>query len=246
VEKIVYVLMGPVGVASSAVAKSLGNPSVRATVLADLRAAGAKRIQMNAVDPSLGHPFGVTPEEDVQQLSAMISFWVDSAEGSRTTAAIPDAGSSEAHWYGYVVTESEPLPNRTQPVGPDGRVPGFAQLVVLTRPDHLSWGEWRRLWQATHTTVAINTQSTFRFVQNVVFRALSPGAPAYAGVEEENFPAAAATDLHVFFDAVDDEGKLKRHMDAMSASSDRFVDPSAPVSWTTEWIFSDRGSAARL
>ncbi len=35
---------------------------------------------------------------------------------------------------------------------------------------------------------------------------------------------AAATDLHVFFDAVGDDAKLARHMAAMADSCDRFMD----------------------
>jgi hypothetical protein len=119
-------------------------------------------------------------------------------------------------------------------------VPGFAQLVALGRPSHLSWGEWRRIWQGGHTSVAIHTQSSFRYVQNVVFRAVTVGAPAYAAIVEECFPIEAATDLHVFFDAVGDDARLARHMAAMSESCDRFMAGVAPVSWTSEWLFPAR------
>ncbi len=153
-------------------------------------------------------------------------------------AALPDPGES-LRWHGYLVTEAEPLRNTTTPTGRDGRVPGFAQLVTLIRPEGLSWGEWRRLWQGAHTPVAIGTQSTFRYVQNVVFRALAAGAPPYAAIVEECFPAEAATDLHVFFDAVGDDARLARHMAAMSESCDRFMDGAAPVAWTAEYLFDD-------
>jgi hypothetical protein len=116
-------------------------------------------------------------------------------------------------------------------------VPGFAQLVGLTRPARLSWAEWRRIWQGGHTSVAINTQSTFRYVQNVVFRAVTAGAPGLAAIVEECFPIEAARDLHVFFDAVGDDARLARHMAAMSESCDRFMDGADPVAWTTEWLF---------
>ena len=123
--------------------------------------------------------------------------------------------------------------------GPDGRVRGFAQLVPLRVPAGLRWGEWRRRWQGNHTSVALGTQSTFRYVQNVVLRPLTPGAPGYAGIVEECFPLAAASDLHVFFDAVGDDPRLARHMAAMSESCDRFMDGVAPVSWTAEYLFPD-------
>jgi hypothetical protein len=110
-------------------------------------------------------------------------------------------------------------------------------MVALTKPAHLSWGEWRRIWQGSHTSVAINTQSSFRYVQNLVLRPLTAGAPPYAAIVEECFPIEAARDLHVFFDAVGDEARLARHMSAMAESCDRFMDGSAPVAWTTEWQF---------
>ena len=50
---------------------------------------------------------------------------------------------------------------------------------------------------------------------------------------------AAATDLHVFFDAVGDDAKLARRMAAMSDSCDRFMDGVAPVAWTAEYLFED-------
>lgn len=207
--------------------------------LAALRAAGGRRIQVNTVDPALGHPFGVDPEPDAPQLGAVVSAWVDAAEGTKVGGALPSPSTAGATWHGYLVTESEPRPNTAHPPGPDGRVPGFAQIVPISVPEELSWAEWRRRWQGSHTSVALATQSTFRYVQNVIFRPLTAGAPRYAAVVEECFPLEAATDLHVFFDAVGDQAKLARHMQAMSDSLDRFMDGTSPVAWTIEYQFAD-------
>jgi hypothetical protein len=231
-EKLAYLLLGPPGAVQPDVAATL-----RERVVPAMKAAGAYSVQVNVTDSSLGHPFGVEPEEDSQQILAAVFAWVDAAEQSKVGAALPDAGPSGAEWHGWLVCESEPIPNRAHQAGPDGRVAGFAQLVALSRPDHLSWGEWRRAWQGGHTSVAINTQSTFRYVQNVIFRPLTAGAPPFVAVVEECFPIEAITDLHVFFDSVGDDAKLSRHMAAMSESCDRFMDGVAPVSWTSEWVY---------
>ena len=230
-----YLLLGPAGTVHPDVAGALRQRTVPA--LFDM---GARTVQVNVTDSGLGHPFGVAPEPGSEEILAAVSAWVDSAEGSRVGSALPDPGSSGAAWHGWLVCESEPIRNVAHPPGPDGRVPGFAQLVGLTRPARLSWAEWRRIWQGTHTSVAINTQSTFRYVQNVVFRALTPDAPAYAAIVEECFPIEATTDLHVFFDAVGDDARLARHMAAMSESCDRFMDGADPVSWTAGWMFPAR------
>jgi hypothetical protein len=233
VEKVIYLLLD-------------GDPEVglalRTSTVPALRAAGGRRIQVNVVDPAIGPPFGVAPEPGAITLTAAVSVWVNTAEEARRRldGALSASGSGGA-WWGYLVTEAEPLPNTTAAPGSDGRVPGFAQVVPLTVPEGLSWGEWRRRWQGSHTSVALSTQSTIRYVQNVIFRALTPGAPPYAGVVEECFPMEAAGDLHVFFDAVGDEARLARHLAAMSESCDRFMDGVAPVAWTAEYLFADEG-----
>jgi hypothetical protein len=237
-EKLVYLLLGSADPVPADLSAAL-----RARTVPALLGQGAHLVQVNVTDPALGHPFGVDPEPDSTQILAAVSIWVDTAEGTRAGSVLPDPGANGAQWHGWVVCESEPRPNRDHPPGPDGRVAGFAQLVGLTRPDRLGWGEWRRIWQGAHTPVAVNTQSTFRYVQNVVFRALTAGAPPFAAVVEECFPIEAASDLHVFFDAVGDDARLSRHMAAMSESCDRFMDGADPVAWTTEWVF--RGQPSR-
>lgn len=230
-EKLVYMLIGQPSAADPDLAPDL----CRSTVPAMLRL-GGRSVQVNVTDPVLGHPFGVEPAPGADHIVAAVSAWVDSAEGSRVASALPVAPAG-SRWHGWLVCEAEPRPNRTQRPDADGRVPGFAQMMALIRPERMPWGEWRSLWQGRHTAVAVNTQAVFRYVQNIVFRPLTPGAPPYAAIGEECFPAAAATDLHVFFDAVGDDARLARHMAAMSESCDRFMDGSAPVSWTTEWVF---------
>jgi hypothetical protein len=217
-----------------------GDPAVgralRGPTVAAVRAAGGKRIQVNVVDAAIGPPFGVAPDLAVTQLTAALSAWLpENAAG--LGPALPPAGERGA-WYGYVVTEAEPRPNTTVAPGPNGRVPGFAQLVLLRVPDGMGPDEWRERWES-HTPIALATQSTFRYVQNVIVRALTDGAPDYVAVMEECFPMAAATDLQAFFDAVGDEAKLARRMAAMSDSCDRFMDGAAPVAWTAEYLFAE-------
>jgi hypothetical protein len=231
-EKVVYLLMGPSGAGRGGLAEALRGP-----VAGALKKAGARSIQVNVADAHIGTPFAAPPDPELPVLDAAVSMWVDTAEGSRTGAELPPVG--EARWYGYLVCEAEPLPNTTRPPGAGGRVPGFAQLVALTKPDRLTWSEWRRAWQGAHTSVAINTQSSFRYVQNVVLRPLTSGAPRFAAVVEECFPIEAARDLNVFFDAVGDDAKRDRHMAAMSESCDRFMDDVTAIAWTAEYLIPD-------
>ena len=231
VEKVVYLLMGPSGGPGLV-------DSLRGAAVTRLRALGARGIQLNVTTPGMASPFAPPPGDGLPALEAAVSMWVDAAEGSDLAAALPEAGDG-AGWHGYLVCESEPLGNTAHPPDPDGRVPGFAQLVPLVRPDRLTWAEWREAWQGQHTSVAIGTQSSFRYVQNVVVRSLTSGAPGLAAVVEECFPIEAASDLHVFFDAIGDEAKLARNMTAMSQSCDRFMDGLPGIAWTTEYLIPD-------
>ncbi|MBB0994709.1 hypothetical protein G6015_10640, partial [Dietzia sp. SLG510A3-40A3] len=75
-----------------------------------------------------------------------------------------------------------------------------------------------------HTQVAIDTQSTTAYTQHVVVRALTADAPVIDGIVEEVFPIEAATDLGVFFDARGDDARMAANIEAMTASTGRFLD----------------------
>ena len=122
----------------------------------------------------------------------------------------------------WSVTASEPLPAPAP--GPDGRCAGMANIAFLRRPGRIGREEWLRVWLEEHTRVAIDTQSTTSYTQHVVVRALTPDAPRIDGIVEEVFPAEAATDLGVFFDARGDDERMTANMRAMTASTARFLD----------------------
>ena len=79
-------------------------------------------------------------------------------------------------------------------------------------------------WHSHHTRVAIETQSNFEYVQNLVVRPLTEGAPAYDAFVEECFPPEAMTDPGAFFAAVRDASLLKSNHAAMMESCRKFLD----------------------
>ena len=125
---------------------------------------------------------------------------------------------------GYLVTESEPIVNTKHVVADGKRTPGMYQVVLLRKPPRLSYEQWFEIWLGSHTQVAINTQSTFGYRQNVIVRLLTHVVPPYDAIIEEYFPAEAMTDPMVFYNAVGDEAKRKRHEKAMFDSVVRFID----------------------
>jgi hypothetical protein len=136
----------------------------------------------------------------------------------------------------YLVTESEPLPDAS-PAPPGERTRGFANLAFLRRPAALERVTWLSRWQDDHTHVAIETQSTFRYVQDVVVRPLTDGAPPVDGIVEECFPIEALTDLHAFFDAVGDDDRLARNLGRMNDSVSAFgANEAIDVVPTSEYV----------
>ena len=124
-----------------------------------------------------------------------------------------------SHVAAYLVTESVPLTPSATELGQ--RTIGLANVALLRRPARLDRDTWLARWQLDHTTVAIETQATFGYTQNVVWRALTADAPSIDGIVEELFPAEAISDLREFFGASDD-ADLAERMNRMIASTSAF------------------------
>jgi hypothetical protein len=186
-----------------------------------LTQAGAHGVQLNLVDGDV-ESFKFSINNSGLYPDAVLSLWVDSAVHHKPYTAIARELSSRA--AGYLVRSSEPIANTRHVVSEGERTPGFAQVVFLTRPDWLTRESWLHHWHQGHTPVAIETQSTFRYVQNVVIQALTFAAPQIDAIIEEAFPAEALSSMHVFYDAVGDDEKLQRNAQAMAESCARFID----------------------
>lgn len=157
-------------------------------------------------------------------MDAVIQLWLPSAnqpERAATDAIIADAAPRHAAW---LVSESTVIANTRHPTSPGERTSGFSQIVFLGLPPRLSWQGWRDAWQRQHSAVAVDTQSNFEYVQNLVVRPLSYSAPAYVAMVEECFPAAALTDQAVYFDAVGDAARQAENQRLMMESCARFID----------------------
>jgi hypothetical protein len=162
-----------------------------------LVAAGADRVQFNIAD--FGDLAGTI---DNFKLTAtrpapdgLVSFWLSSAFRRAPVERL--LTSLFPRIAGYAVTESTVLRNVDHPSSDGERTWGFSQVTFLQLPPRLSFDEWRRIWFERHTQVAIDTQSTFRYVQDVVVQPLTADAPPFRGIVEECFPPAAMRDLAV-------------------------------------------------
>ncbi|MEQ9395156.1 hypothetical protein [Haliea sp.] len=167
---------------------------------------------------------------------ALLSLWLDDAWRRPDPAVlVPELVARSCAW---LVSEAEPIVNSTQPPGADARVPGFCQVALLQRPPRLDEQSWLGIWKGSHGQVAIDTQATFAYRQNLVVCALDDDAPLLHAIVEENFPDAAMTSKHAFYAAADD-ATLAAHEAAMMESCARFIDfDKIDVVPMSEYLFS--------
>jgi len=196
---------------------------VRGAVAGRLLDAGAHRVHANVADADVAPAAGLRIASTPGAADALVSVWVDSANDALRAPFDLAVSAVAAAWSAYLVTESVPLPE-IAPSAPGERTPGMVQIAFLQRPAGLGTDDWLDVWLNDHTGIALATQDTFLYVQNVVTRVLTPQATPWHAIVEEGFPAAAMTDPHVFFDAVGDDERLARHQREMFASVQRFID----------------------
>jgi EthD domain len=158
------------------------------------------------------------------QMDGFIQLWADSAV-NHLRAPIDQAIAPYAHRYeAWLVSESAVLRNKDVPFEPGQRLPAYNHMAVISVPPRLTWRAWQDRWQNHHTQVAVETQSNFEYLQNLIVRPLTYTAPAYAAFIEESFPAEAAHDEATFLGAVGDTAKLADHRDRLYSSTFSFVD----------------------
>ena len=185
----------------------------------DLRSAlldaGAQRYVVEVDDEQVADAqLRLTTYDD--PVHAVLSVWTEGDPGSVTEALLPRAGTLA----GWVVEERRPLP---PPEVADGvRVDALVNVALLRIPAGMSRETWRERWLDDHTPVAIETQATFGYVQNVVVEPLLPGQGRVDAIVEEFFAMAAATDVHAFYGSGGDEQELARRMSRMLESVGRF------------------------
>jgi len=154
---------------------------------------------------------------------AILTLWLDHAALADRFATMLDDLTSQ--WCRYLVTEAEPLVSqRAHPSAAGGRVHGMCQVVFMKRPEGMDRDAWLSIWKDDHTRVAIETQSTFGYRQNVVVRGTGPGTVPCDAIVEEHFPPGAMESDHAFYDTGGDDALLQARNARMMASCARFID----------------------
>lgn len=200
------------------------NAQLLSELPAALAAAGASNIRINLQDETVEPGVALRQVNTHPQMEAVVQFWVPSAYALFIEGVHQALAKASERYAAWLVAESTIIPNTKYPAVTGQRAGGFSQLAFLGLPPRLTHAEWLGIWQNYHTKVAIETQSNFEYVQNLVLRALTENAPPLAGFVEECFPIEALTDPCAFFDAVGDQTKFDANLAAMMESCGRFID----------------------
>jgi hypothetical protein len=202
VTKLMYVVWG------ADLPGSLKDPTWHAA----LAAAGAGRLQLNLDDDAVAEAMRI-PTFD-QPIRAIISVWL--ADGADPAAVGASVGEVAERHHGWRVDERRPI---DPPEAWDGsRADTLANVAVLRRPSELTHDEWLRRWLVDHTPIAIATQATFGYLQNVVVEPVTAGAPPVSALVEELFPSAAISDMHAFYGSGGDDAELDDRLTRLMAS----------------------------
>lgn len=169
-------------------------------------------------------PKGLRRSTAEPHMEAVISLWVHSVTPycfGGIAETMEQAGERIA---GYAVVESEPLPTPPEAAPLDARGTGFTQIAFIGRKPNVDAETWRSRWLDHHTAVAVETQSTFGYRQNLVVHPLQNTGPSWAAIVEEEFPLEALTDRHAFYATGGDIRELEQRRSRMSASTRTFID----------------------
>ena len=180
-------------------------------------------LRLCVADSAVADAAGRRMESHAPVPEAMLSVWVDDAGQAQLWDGL--IAESVQRFAAYLVAEAEPLIAREAHPGPPGeRQYGMCHVVFMSHPRAMDRDDWFKIWKDSHTQVAIDTQSTFGYRQNVVVRVITEGALCSDAIVEENFPPEAMTSDHAFYATDGDEDVLQKHMSAMMDSCSRFID----------------------
>ncbi|MFO1241276.1 MAG: EthD domain-containing protein [Sphingomonadaceae bacterium] len=208
---------------SGDVGREAFNAGLISALPAALHLAGASHIRLNLRDASVDPGTALIQRWQEPQQDAVLQFWLPSANAIFRAEIDRLIANHCDHFAAWLVAESSIIANRQHPPVSGERTWGWSQASFINFRDDLAHGEAVEIWHSHHTRVAIDTQSNFEYVQNLIVRPLTEGAPTYSAFVEECFPISALTDPQAFFDAVGDRAKFEANLGAMMESCGRFI-----------------------
>lgn len=183
---------------------------------------GARALSVNLADERAAFAQGLRISPESEWIGGTLSLWLDTHLARGPAEEVLQAATAKL--AGYLTLESTPIVNTKHGAPTGERLPGITTVAFLQKPARMTYEAWLDRWQGHHTQVAVETQSTFLYIQNVLVRPLTAAAPPWAAIVEEGFPAEAATDPMVFYDAGGSDEELRKRQKRMMDSCQTFID----------------------
>lgn len=188
-----------------------------------LHATGASKVRINIRDAAVETGAGLIQRWQEPQQDAVVQYWLPSANALFREHADKAIATYCNRFAAWLVAESTIIANSEHPPQTGERTWGWSQASFINFRDDLDRSNAIKVWHSHHTKVAIETQSNFEYVQNLMIRPLTEGAPDYDAFVEECFSLDALNDPMAFFDAVGDQRKFDTNLSAMMDSCGRFI-----------------------
>jgi hypothetical protein len=185
---------------------------------------GVRGLRLNLQDEAVTRAEPLRQTGTDPQMDAAVQLWLDVSHGEFRAPVDAVLRAATGRIAAWVVLESSVIPNTLHPSEDGKRTEGWSQFCFIQRPQSTPYDQWLHNWQGLHTSVAIDTQSNFEYLQNRVITPLIEGPHPYVAIVEECFPTDAMDDSAVFFDAVGDAAKYEANTRAMAESCARFVE----------------------
>lgn len=218
-EKVIGALWAPDGEARADYGRR-----ILSTLPKALAAAGASGIRVNIRDETVAPAASLIQQWQNPQQDVVVQFWMPSANARFRQAVDAVLAGHSARFALWLVCESTIIANTDHSPSAGERSWGWSQASFISFRSDMTHEQAIAHWHSHHTRVAIETQSNFEYVQNLILRALTDDAPAYDAFVEECFPLEAMTDSPVFFDAVGDPEKFAKNTKEMADSCMGFID----------------------
>ncbi|MDT0200848.1 hypothetical protein [Nocardioides sp. AE5] len=176
-----------------------------------LAATGATALQVNVDDAPVAEALRFGPAAPV---TALVSVWTAGSPGAVIDVVRRATGEDEVH--AWSVAEHVRLDGAR--VADGTRADVLAQVALLRRPEAMAPEDYLDYWMVEHTPIAIRTQNTSAYVQNVVLERLTEATPVVSGIVEEHFPMEAISDSHAFYGSRGDRAERDRRIAELMAS----------------------------
>lgn len=226
-EKLVYLVWLPEGTTPAAARRTMIDDI--GTRLLALRPAG---LTIDVDDEHAQVPPPVPATEGEPQVSAIVSIWLTRYDDRGPFEEVLRAAAERI--AGYLVTESlyddyGDTPHSGPRTWPDGqRSPAVLTCSYFPVKRAMAYEDWLDVWHHEVSPVSAEVQPRMRYVRNAVVRAITPDAPAFAGIVEEAWPDAdTIVDPMRFYCADGDPEVMQANLSRLLDVIVRFIDLDA-------------------